>query len=185
VISWRFAGGVGGPFRLRVLHVPSDGIEAGAGTSSPVIPPGPGPTAPLPTKLPIAAGETIGIDNSSFGDKLGTKVPTTSATFYAWYPPLIDGAPSRGGQPGAGELGFNATVRYCVVPRLVGKKLGRAKRSLRAADCALGRITPKREAKRARGRARFVESQGVAAGRRISDTAGVNLRVATKGEART
>lgn len=182
VISWRFTGGVGGPFRLRVLRGGADNVFTGAGTRAPVLPAGTGVTGPVPVRLPIAAGDTIAIDNSSFNDKLGTSFPGPSATFFALYPQLADGA-SRQGTVGAGELGFQATVRYCLVPDLIGEKLAAARARLRANDCALGAV--KRPRAKARRRPKFIVSQSAAFPGAISDTVSIGLRIGKKPRHRT
>jgi PASTA domain len=66
------------------------------------------------------------------------------------------------------------TPPQCVVPRLVGKPLGKAWRRIVAAHCRIGQVRQVRSAKKRRGR---VVRQKPAAGRRLPSDARVNLAV--------
>jgi hypothetical protein len=70
------------------------------------------------------------------------------------------------------ELAYNATVEYCLVPKLKGMKLGAAKKALANGGCRIGQVTrPKR------GKAKFVKSQGAAPGTALADQAVVDLKL--------
>jgi hypothetical protein len=176
---WRMIGPAGGPFRLRVLTPAGGTSYTGAGTGPPQTPTTNG-TQIFPADLPINAGQIVGFDNLGTTDKVGVQL-VTGATYTDWNPALADGESREYTNPygGGAELGFNADVRYCVVPALAGKKLGAAKQALTAADCALGKITrPKKKAKRKK--AKFVRGQSAAPGSSISDTAPIDLRLGKK-----
>jgi hypothetical protein len=65
----------------------------------------------------------------------------------------------------------------CVVPKLAGKKLGRAKTALRKANCAVGKVLwPKREKGKRRG-ALVVKSSNPAAGTDLAAGSKVNLNL--------
>lgn len=62
IVRWRMMGNAGGAsFQLRVVHPEGGGEYIGAGTSSPGVPTGPGPSQ-FATSLPINAGDMIGIN---------------------------------------------------------------------------------------------------------------------------
>ena len=62
----------------------------------------------------------------------------------------------------------------CIVPRVVGQKLTPAKKRIRTAHCAVGRITHKHAAASKRGR---VISQLPKPGRKLKNLAKINLVV--------
>jgi hypothetical protein len=68
----------------------------------------------------------------------------------------------------------------CVVPKLVGKSLAAAKAALRAAHCALGKVTKPRARKGKRLGALVVKSSQPAAGRVLAENSKVNLRLGPK-----
>ena len=83
-----------------------------------------------------------------------------------------DGGGTGGGDSGGGTGGSRRPV--CIVPKVTGKKLAAAKRSIRRAHCAVGTITRKKASKARRGR---VLKQSPRAGRRIERGGRVNLVV--------
>lgn len=164
ITRWRIMDGSGGPYRLRVLTPGSGSAYMGGTTSGPQTPTGPG-VETFTTNLPIAAGQTIGLDNTNPSDGIGNS-EFGGATNLSWVPSLGLGE-ARAATGGSGnELSFNADVEYaaptapppaatgieppssgppapspnCVVPTLKGKSLGRVRKVLRRADCKLGKV---------------------------------------------
>lgn len=174
IVRWRIVEATGGPFRLRVL-TPVGGITyTGAGTGPPVTPTT-NATETFPANLPIKAGQIVGYDNTNNSDAIGFTT-ATGATYTDWNPALADGdtLPYTNPYGANGELGFNADVRYCIVPALTGTKIGAARQALAAADCTVGKIRrPTKEARRKK--AKFVRAQSAVAGSSISDTAPIDL----------
>ena len=76
----------------------------------------------------------------------------------------------------AGEIGMQATVRYCKVPRLKGKSPKEARKALTAADCTVGKL---KKTKKVRDRKEVV-SQGVKPGTAVSDTKPIKLGLSRK-----
>jgi hypothetical protein len=172
VISWRTKG-MSGEFKLRVLHHFPDESLAALGTSPSANPVGPGEAGPFATSLPIHRGDQVGLDFNPAGVMLGVRTPQ-GGQVAAVAPPIPDGqASSSVNYNTPAEYVYNAVVRYCVVPSLVGKKLGAARSALTAADCTLGGLKPK--SKKKRKKAKFVRSQSVTPGASISDTAPIDL----------
>ena len=90
--------------------------------------------------------------------------------------PPLDTGPGRSpefGGPAPAEYALSATVRYCLVPKLKGKKPKAAKKALKAADCTFG---GKRKSKKHTKKKKVVK-QTVAPGTSISDTAPVAIKV--------
>ena len=174
IVRWRIVEATGGPFRLRVL-TPVGGITyTGAGTGPPVTPTT-NATETFPANLPIKAGQIVGYDNTNNSDTIGFTT-ATGATYTDWNPALADGdtLPYTNPYGANGELGFNADVRYCIVPALTGTKIGAARQALAAADCTVGKIRrPTNKARRKK--AKFVRAQSAVAGSSISDTAPIDL----------
>jgi hypothetical protein len=106
VVRWRITGASGGPFRLRVLTPVSGTTFTGAGTSAPQTPSSTA-TQTFTTNLPIKAGQTIGLNNTSGSDALGV---AGGGTYTFWNPPLADNETRAGSSPTGLELGFNADV---------------------------------------------------------------------------
>ena len=80
--------------------------------------------------------------------------------------------PQPAGFTAPAEFAYNATVRYCLVPKVKGKKLGSARKALANAACALGKV------KRPKGsKGKFVRSQKVRPGTSLGDGASVNVKV--------
>jgi hypothetical protein len=160
IVCWRIIGATGGPFRLRVLTPDGGNTYTGAGTSAPQTPTGL-TTQSFATNLPIRAGQAIGIDDSMAGDQIGYMLNV--GTHLAWTGSLADGSTRASATPQvAGEFGINAVVqtsganlgcggggggggtpptKHCVVPNVTGEKLEKASKTLKAADCRLGKVT--------------------------------------------
>jgi IPT/TIG domain/PASTA domain len=109
-VRWHATGLAGGPFRLRVLSPAGGTLFTGAQTSAPVTPTGP-ETQVFATDLPITVGQTIGIDNTNPGDKLGA-FAAPGGGFALLSPPLQEGV-TRSATPGfaGGELALDAEVQ--------------------------------------------------------------------------
>jgi hypothetical protein len=176
IVSWRFSGATD-PFIPQVLRPAAGGLYtevargpsqqgAGVGTIS----------GPFPLAIPVKQGDLVGVIGQSF-THLGVVVHPGAGVYGYWAPPLAAGesrAPDFGG-PG-NEEAISATLRYCLVPSLKGKKPKQAKQALKAADCTVG---TKRKSKKRR-RKKKVVGQSVPAGTSISDTAPVNFKVSRR-----
>jgi hypothetical protein len=180
VVSWQ-SRTLGGPFRLVIIR-PSGSQFSNVATSDPYAPANFAASPVIPTNLPIKAGDRIGIETTSGNgfDATGVAGGVTGATGVVWAPHLAPGQ-TRSADPlvDGSEIALNATVRYCAVPNLKGKKIGAARRVLAAADCTVGTVK-RPKSKSARKKAKFVKSQSVAPGTSISDTAPVDLKLGKK-----
>ena len=82
------------------------------------------------------------------------------------------------------EFAYNATVRYCLVPSLIGQNLSAAGDALTGAACQLGSVTKKKVKKNKKGKKKkaklFVKSQSAAAGTSLADGAAVDVSLAPK-----
>ena len=113
VVSWQTLDAEGGPFRLRVLQPGVPPIFTAIATSPSVEGTGGLQLHSLPAPIPIAAGQTVAIDNSNKSDKLGVTGDTVGAEFAVAIPPLVDGAPTPlKFEPDdyIQEVGFNAQI---------------------------------------------------------------------------
>ena len=116
------------------------------------------------------SGDSVAIRNFGDGDLLGL---AEGGAVSAWDPPLVDGAPARSptlGYP-QGEIGLQATVRYCLVPNLEGKSLRGARKTLTRADCRVGKL---RQTNHGRGSGEVI-FQSVQSAFAISDTKPIKL----------
>jgi PASTA domain-containing protein len=172
VISWRFSAD-NDPFTPQIIRPVGGNLytEAGNGpvqngTSIGNI------VGPFPLSLPIQKGDLFGFSGKSFSSFGYVDRPSATAGY--WVPPLAPG-PGRASGPAAQNIeeAISATVRYCLVPNLKGKKPKQAKQALKAADCTVG---TKRKSKKRRKKKKVV-SQSVVAGTSISDTAPINFKV--------
>jgi hypothetical protein len=131
--SWRVINASGG-WTLQVLH-PSGGgfVSTGSTHGEPL---GPG-IVTFTARLPIKAGDSIGLASDSTSSALGNSDATPGAAFDAFIPPLTDNAPPRTSSiSDIRELGFNATLlSNCIVPKVKGKTVKKATKQLRAAGC--------------------------------------------------
>jgi len=176
VISWRFVGT--GPLTPRVLHLtgsidPGTGRPAftGAGTGAPQTGSG-GISGPFPISLPIEESNVFGVD-VSVGSGIGV---ASSGIWLSWQPPLADGSAGRGPTTHTGELGIQAVIRYCLVPKVTGKTLKKAKRALRRRDCKVGKVI---KTKKRRERVEVVAQNDIQ-GLSISDKEPVSLKISSK-----
>lgn len=174
VVNWRTFGFSGG-FRLRVIQTSAGNFATGV-ASAPVVNLT-GGTIDTPLSVPIKKGQLVGFDNTSSGDTAGVITPSTTYISSGWAPALQNGgAPQAPAFTGALEFAYNATVRYCQVPKLKGKKLGAAKKALAAAGCSIGSVKKKKGQKGAK----FVRSQSVATGTSLADGAAVGVKLGPK-----
>jgi hypothetical protein len=177
VVSYQL-GPSNGTFALQVVRY--SGTTARSVLTSPLTPVNTtGLSAQIPTNLPIKRGDLLGIKIQGGSDLLaGT---ANGSVFSVWSPALEDGADPRDPDASFGsnrgvEFGFGATVRYCQVPKVLGKSPKQARQALSNADCTVGKVTKtKKTAKR-----KMVIGQSFAAGNSISDTAEIDLKVARK-----
>jgi PASTA domain-containing protein len=174
VISWRFIGA--GPLTPRVIHPVGGGLYVGAGTGAPTPGAGAGQLSqPFAVSLPIKKGDLFGFDLFPGGSFSAHNSP--SGALVGWDPPLAEGGAGRApGGPSSREALIQAAVRYCLVPKVKGKKPKAAKKALRAADCTVGKV---KKSKKATKKPKVL-SQGVKPGSSISDTQPVNLKVSRK-----
>jgi hypothetical protein len=131
VISWRFIGD-GGPLTPRVLRSTGTTSLSAAGTGAPqsaTTPPN-GISGPFSTVIPIKRGDYFGADGASPAALSVASLPGTTSLYFE--PALVDGG---GEQAPTGvnpeEIAISATVRYCVVPKLKGRRARRPARRWR------------------------------------------------------
>ncbi len=109
VVSWHITEASGGPFYLLVATRNSDGSYTATDLST-----GQSPlstsTLTFSTDLPIKAGQTVGLNNTSTSDMLGVIAPIGAQYAYL-EPPLTEGATGSPLGSGNYELGFNAIVQ--------------------------------------------------------------------------
>ncbi len=177
VINWRTQGFTGGPFRMRVLQLSAGDVALATGSGPPILLNG--GRVDQPVSVPIQKGQLIGFDNSTSVDRADVVISSPTYFGAGWFPALQDGGPAQpSGPSGPIEFAYNATVRYCLVPGLKGKKLGAAKQALSAAACRLGTVKKKKGTK---GRkAKFVRSQSVTPGTSLADGAAVAVKLGKK-----
>lgn len=110
IVRWRVQDAEGGPFYLRVLRPNGSGAYTAVGTSNPATPSGTG-LQTFTANLPIRAGDLIGVDPSSGGDKIGVaEVPGASYGFI--FPPPFDAATvAPSGAVAGKEILLNAEVQ--------------------------------------------------------------------------
>jgi PASTA domain len=180
VVSWRFSGEAT-QWTPQVVRPLGGGLytEAGAGASQTGT--GVGNIAgPFPLNLPIKVGDLFGFAGGNF-DEFGFILNPGAA--HAYFIPRLQPGPGRAPDfTGVSDIeeAVSATVRYCLVPDLRGKKPKKAKQALKAADCTVG---TKRKSKKRRKKKKVV-GQSVPAGTSISDTAPVNFKVSRRAKRR-
>ena len=184
MISYRVAAAEG-TFAIQVLRTNGYGYSSAIVSSTPKHISATGVSAPIASHLAIRAYEQVGIRNFGEGDQLGLKPSGGSAR--AWAPPLVDGASARlpvgyyywgnSGDPylgytyPPGEIGLQATVRFCRVPSVEGKSLAVARKILTRADCRVGKL---RQTNHVRGKKEVI-FQSVQPAFAISDTKPIKL----------
>jgi hypothetical protein len=110
IVGWNIAeNSMGVQYRLRVMTPVGPGQYLVTGSSSVGVPPG-AFEASFPTALPIAAGQTIGLDVGKFA-AIGYVSPLLGAGALVWNPVLGEGlSPAAAAQPEL-QYAFNAEVQ--------------------------------------------------------------------------
>ena len=139
--TWTVVNASGG-WTLQVLHPFGGGFVSTVSTHSETLGPG---MVTFTARLPIKAGDSVGLASDSAVSTLGTTDATPGAAFDAYIPPLTDNsAPRSSSTSGTRELGFNATVvSNCIVPKVKGRTAKKATKMLRAAGCTKGKLNRK------------------------------------------
>ena len=177
VTSWA-VGRPDGSFSLRILRrVGTDSYAAFAGDAERQLVFDPAPSPPQPTSLPIRKGDLIAL-----ADGGGTSLAqSTTGSSVVLPDKAVVGGPAQSpfSTSNTDNYAFNATVRYCLVPGVIGKKEAAARSALAAADCPVGQILkPKKKGKRQK--AKFVRATSVPAGTAVSDTTPIDLTFGKK-----
>jgi PASTA domain-containing protein len=155
ITKWTIAGAAGDWFELQVVHPAGGSYTSPASTSFVLVPAG--AVSTLKTKLPISAGDYVGIVPRDAFNRIGGRAPSQSSSLL-FMPPLGSGPMSPSGSA-PGEFGFNATMAgNCVVPKLKKKSLRAAKKRLKKAGCARPKV---------KGKGKRVKSQKPRAGKVI------------------
>ena len=131
--SWKVINASGG-WTLQVLHPSGGGFVSTASTHGETLEPG---IVTFTARLPIRAGDSIGLASDSASSSLGNSDATPGAAIDLYVPPLTDNAAPRSASTSRSrELGFNATiVSNCIVPKVKGKTLKKANEQI--ARCRL------------------------------------------------
>jgi hypothetical protein len=165
VVTWRIrVADTTAPAALRVIRRFADGFAAGAGTSATVTPPVNATTA-FPTRLPIAIGESIGVNCCVGGAHIEVNGTGTTDT---WLPALADGAPPRdtflNSPPSPYELAVNADIEptstFSVI-KVKSKKGGKVKATVdlpNAGTLAAGDKSAKLATAAAKKRVKYLKS---------------------------
>jgi hypothetical protein len=139
--SWKVINASGG-WTLQVLHPSGGGFVSTVSTHGEAL--GPGIVA-FTARLPIRAGDSIGLASDSASSALVNSDATPGAAVDFYVPPLTDNtAPRTASTSRSRELGFNATiVSNCIVPKVKGMTGKKATKMLRAAGCTKGKVKKK------------------------------------------
>jgi PASTA domain len=139
--SWKVINASGG-WTLQVLHPSGGGFVSTGSTHGETLVPG---IVTFTARLPIKAGDSIGLASDSASSTLGNSDATPGAAVDLYVPPLTDNtAPRTASTSRSRELGFNATVvSNCVVPKVKGKTVKKATNKLLAAGCTKGKVKKK------------------------------------------
>ena len=131
--SWNVINASGG-WTLQVLHPSGGGFVSTASTHGETLEAG---IVTFTASLPISAGDSIGLASDSASSTLGNSDATPGAAIDLYVPPLTDNSAPRGASASRNrELGFNATIlSNCIVPKVKGKTVKKARSKLRAAGC--------------------------------------------------
>lgn len=174
IINWRVILGSVGGLSLVVLKPAAGGAytpglgESGVHTNNAGL-------QTFPSGLLVKPGDLIALVLSG-GPPVKEAGPAPGATISEWTSPFYYGD-SRPPDNifNNSELAYNATVEYCLVPKLKGMKLGTAKKALANGGCRVGEVT-----KPKKGKGKFVKSQGAAPGTALADQAVVDLKLGRK-----
>jgi PASTA domain len=167
------SGSTGGTVSLRIVRPAAGGRFTGAGTSAPVTIAGGVQNATA--SLPVRTGDLIGLENNNSAILFDTGTLTTFTAYYQ-LPALGDGAsaapsniskdrrlllsavltytpPKSGSSPsGGGTVPGTPIIPQCIVPKLRNLTLAKAKQTLTALGCKLGKVTRVRDKRFKRGR---------------------------------
>jgi hypothetical protein len=167
------SGSTGGTVSLRIVRPAAGGRFTGAGTSAPVTIAGGVQSAA--TNLPVRTGDLIGLENANDALLFDTGTPTTFTAYYQ-LPALGDGASAApnniskdrrlplsavltytppaggGGGTGGGTVPGTPIIPQCIVPKLRNLTLAKARQTLTAVGCKLGKVTRVRDRRVKRGR---------------------------------
>ena len=182
VVNWHTQG-FDGTFRVRALKLDASLAAIATASSQPITLSG--GTVDSPVNVPIQTGEIVGFDNTSASDTADVDQDSLTYTSAFWATLPDNGSPQPANELGSDlEFAYNATVRYCVVPAVVGMKLDAARQALANANCTLGNITTKKPKKKKKGKKtkgkKFVISQSASPGASISDQAPIDVTVKLK-----
>jgi len=173
VISW-MVNDPQGKFSIAVLHKEADGDYTNRHTSDTAKLNSLGAVSPpQPSQLGIRKGDFVAINvsaNAHIG--VGAGGMDTSIS-----PPIPSGQTATPNPYNPYHAGYSAVVRYCVVPDVTGRRIRRAKKMLRGADCTVGEITRPRHHRR---KAKFVKSQSIAPALSVSDRTPIDLALGKK-----
>jgi hypothetical protein len=179
IVNWRTLGFIG-TFRVRAITIDSS-LNATATASGPTVALN-GGTNDQSLSVPVSKGQVIGFDNSAGSDRAMIRTLSPTYTFAGWTN-LSDGGPPRPPASSSSiEFAYNATIRYCLVPKLVGKQIASAKQALIEADCSLGSVK-KKKAKKGKKKPKgqkVVTSQSAPVGTSLGDQARVDVHVKVK-----
>jgi hypothetical protein len=166
------SGSTGGTVSLRIVRPAAGGRFTGAGTSAPVTIAGGVQSAT--TNLPVRTGDLIGLENNSGAILFDTGTLTTFTAYYQ-LPALGDGGssapnniskdrrlllsavltytpPAGGGGTSGGAVPGTPIIPQCIVPKLRNLTLAKARQTLTALGCKLGKVTRVRDKRMKRGR---------------------------------
>lgn len=136
---------------------------------------GPGAIAGEWENMSATPVEPLNSDNVSFCNNVENQIGGLGGIWLK-QEGVVTPPATPGPQPGTGSPP-PPPPPTCVVPNLVGKKLGRAKAALRKANCAPGKVSkPKHQKGRRRG-ALVVKSSAPAAGTTLAAGSKVNLQL--------
>jgi hypothetical protein len=159
VISWSVRSSEPGALHaLRILRPAGGTSYTGAGTNAaPPVPTTLDSILNYVTSLPIKQGDAVGVQVTGggglpqFTSNNPADVLGYSTTVFA------DGSSAAFTELGGHELLLQATIKFCNVPSVKGRKIGAAKQALTAADC-----TPKvkkKEARKKKNRAKVLKQK--------------------------
>jgi hypothetical protein len=179
VVNWRTQN-FRGTLRVRILQIGAGNAATAVASSSPINLSG--GTVDSPLNLQIKKGQVVGFDNTSAGDTGDVAQDSTAIVSAGWATLPDNGAPEAPTFSNEGlEFAYNATVRYCLVPNVVGKKVGAAQQALSEAGCTLGTVTKKKAKKKKKPKGpKIVKSQSAPPGTSLGDQAPVNVNVKVK-----
>jgi hypothetical protein len=149
LFSLRILRPVGGTSYQSVGSAPAPSAVPGGTTDAIITYPG--------QSLPIRQGDAIGVDAGAAAEGLPQFTSTNATDVIGFAPTFADGNIAAFTDVPLHELLLQATVAFCNVPSVKGRKIGAAKQALTAADC-----TPKvkkKEARKKKNRAKVLKQK--------------------------